>query len=287
MFQRRLIYIFILLALGFPLIFNYSSPPARMPAAEKCYQAIENVEVGEGDIAFVALDFGPNTKAENETQATLLIEHLMRKRIPFALFSYYFQAEPFLNSIPENIAKKLEAEYHDQKWRYGHDWVNLGYRPGAAMLIQALAKHKNLVKLFKKDARGNNLEHLAAFNKVRTIENIKLLAEITSLQGVFDIYIQFFQSNAYKPPFVHGATSITVPSVFIYMDSGQLSGLLEGVAGAAWYSHLLSKNFPNRAVDTAQVLNTSLGIAHLVIIFLILLGNFSAFVAWRLGHGRC
>ncbi|MGI6524691.1 MAG: hypothetical protein ACOX2O_05280 [Bdellovibrionota bacterium] len=276
--QRRLIYIFVLLALSLPLIFEYSSPPARMPAAEAAFKSVEDLKVATGEIAFVALDFGPSTKAENESQALVLIEHLMRKRIPFALFSYYFQAEPFLTSIPEQVVNKLEKEYPDQVWRYGHDWVNLGYRPGAGMLIQAIPKSENLVQLFKKDARGNSLEHIPAFSKVRTIKDIKLLLEITSLTGVFDVYIQYFQAGKYKPPFIHGATSISVPGVFIYLDSGQLNGLLEGISGAAWYSELLSKKYKDRAVDSAQVLNTSLGIAHLVIIFLILLGNVVAFV---------
>ena len=276
--QRRLIYIFVLLALSLPLIFEYSSSPARMPAAEAAFKSVEDLKVATGEIAFVALDFGPSTKAENESQALVLIEHLMRKRIPFALFSYYFQAEPFLTSIPEQVVNKLEKEYPDQVWRYGHDWVNLGYRPGAGMLIQAIPKSENLVQLFKKDARGNSLEHIPAFSKVRTIKDIKLLLEITSLTGVFDVYIQYFQAGKYKPPFIHGATSISVPGVFIYLDSGQLNGLLEGISGAAWYSELLSKKYKDRAVDSAQVLNTSLGIAHLVIIFLILLGNVVAFV---------
>lgn len=281
MFQRHAIYIFVLFALGIPLLLGYSSPPARMPAAGKFFQTVENVQVKKGEIVFVALDFGPTTKAENETQATVLIEHLMRRRIPFALFSYYFQAEPFLNSIPESVVKKLEKEFPGETWRYGHDWVNLGYRPGAGMLIQSIPKSKNLVELFKKDARGNSLEHLPAFSRVRTIHDIKLLVEITSLAGVFEVYIQFFQSDNYKPPFLHGVTSINAPGTFIYLDSGQISGLLEGVAGAAWYSNLLSEKYPQRGKDDAQIINTSLGIAHLVLIFLIVLGNVVALLGRR------
>ena len=275
MWQKRLIYIFVLLALGIPLLMKFSSTPARMPAAEKFYNAIADLKIQHGDIAFVALDFGPTTKAENETQAFLLIEHLMRRRIPFALFSYYYQGEPFLTSIPEEVVKKLEQET-GEKWAYGKDWVNLGYRPGAGMLIQAIPKSSNLVELFKKDAKGNNLAHVPVFSNVRSIKNIKLLAEISSLAGVVDVYIQFFQSGEYKPPFLHGATSISVPNVFIYLDSGQMTGLLEGVAGAAWYSKLLSDEYKNREIDSAPLINTSLGIAHLVLIFLIVLGNIVA-----------
>ncbi len=282
--KRHFIYLFVLLALSVPLIFNYSLTPARMPAAEKLYETIESIDPTKGGIAFVAFDFGPSQKAENGTQGYVMLEHLMRRRIPVALFSYYYQAEPFLTSIPEEIVKKLEAEYPGEKWRYGHDWVNLGYRPGAGMLIQSIPKSKNLAELFGKDARGNNLTHIPLFNNVRTIRDIKLLVEVTGLVGVLDVYIQFFQAGSYQPKFVHGATSITVPATFIYLDSGQLNGLLEGIAGAAWYSELLNRHYPKRVGDSSLAVNTALGIAHLVVIFLIVLGNIVALIAYLRGR---
>lgn len=281
MLQRRLIYLLVILALSVPLVTRYTIPPARMPAAEELFKVVNDLSFGPGQIAFVALDFGPSTKAENESQALVLIEHLMRRRIPFALFSMYFQAEPFLVSIPQQIAERLQAENPGQTWVYGRDWVNLGYRPGAAALIQAIPKSSNLVELFQKDARGNSLANVPVFAGVKSVKDIKLLAEVTGLVGAFDLYVQYFQSGSYQPVFVHGSTSITIPQVFIYMDSGQLKGVLEGIAGAAWYSHLLKQAYPQREKDTAEIINTSLGIAHLIVIFLIIAGNAAMISARR------
>jgi len=277
--DRRVIFILVALSLSVPLMLGLSMKPAKMKQAQTSFDLVDKLKLEPNDIAFLAFDFGANTKAENFPQAEVLVEHLMRKRIPVALFSLYVLAEPFLISIPEKIAKKLMLENPGQVWEYGKDWVNLGYNPGGFLIVQAIPKSENLVELFKKDARGNNLSDIPAFKNVRSLKNIKLLAEITGLLGMFDTYVQFFQSGDYKPLFIHGCTSITIPEAYIYVDSGQLNGLLEGIAGAASYSKLLGDEFKNRGHDTSELINTGLGVAQLVIIALVLLGNLSAFMA--------
>jgi hypothetical protein len=148
--------------------------------------------------------------------------------------------------------------------------------------LQSIPKSENLVELFKKDARGSSLADYPISKNFKKLEQVKLLAEFTGLVGALDTYIQFFQKKEYKPVFVHGCTSIVIPEAFVYLDSGQIKGLLEGIAGAAWYSKLLQNKFSARVPDRSQVINTGLGVAHLVIIALIAFGNLSVLVAkWR------
>ncbi len=272
--DRRYIYLLILVALLIPLILKVSVRPARMESAERVYQAIDEFVPQKGDVVLISLDFGPNSMAENKPQAEVVIEHLMRRRIPFALYSQYLLAQSFLESIPEEVAKRLMSELPEQKWRYGDDWVNLGVKLGSSQVnIQALAESKNIPEYLKKDARGNSLSELRAFKDVRSLNNIPLFVQFTSLTGTFEAFVQFLKSESYRPRFLHGCTSITIPKAYIYLDSGQLSGLLEGVAGAAWYSQMLSQKFPLRVKDDSILINTGLGVAHLVIVGLIVLGN--------------
>lgn len=282
--DRRLIYLLVLLALCAPLVYRYSVPPARMDSAEKFFEVVKGLQVKPGEVALVAMDFGPNIIAENGPQAEVIIEHLMRKRVPIALFSIYSQAEPFLVTIPEDIAKRLMQEFPGERWEYGKDWVNLGYRPGGFLIVQAIPKSENLVELFSKDVRGNKLSDLPAFRDVKKLENIKLFAQFTGLVGTFDTYVQFLQKKTYRPVFGHGCTSITIPEAYIYLDSGQIKGLLEGIAGAAWYSALLNREYPGRKPDRSGAINTGLGIAHLVVILLVVLGNLATFLQRRAAH---
>jgi hypothetical protein len=282
--DRRIIFVLVFLALAIPLYYRYQIKPAPMPAAQKLFDVVETLKTEPGDIAFIALDFGPNTKAENEAQAEVVIEHLMRRRVPVALFSLYYLASPFMVSVPERIAERLMKEYPGERWEYGKDCVYLGYPVGGYLRILSIPKSDNLVELFGKDVRGNNLSDIPAFRSVNSLKQIKLLAEFTGLVGVFDTYVQFFKGKDYNPSFVHGCTSITIPEAFIYLESDQIQGLLEGIAGAAWYSELLNRRFTSRTPDQSAVLNTGLGVAHLVIIMLVLVGNSLFFIQRRQGR---
>ena len=279
--DRRIIFLFVAVALAIPLITGYVVPPARMKAAEELYKVIENVPVDGKTLAFVAADYGPNSKAENETQTEVVVEHLLRRRIPVMMFSLYALAEHFLDVIPERVIARLQQEDPSQHWEYGRDWVNLGYRPGGFLIVTNVAKSNDLAELFGKDTRGNRLKDLPLFKEPRGFKEIGILAQMTGLVGVFDTYVQFFQSDSYRPKFAHGCTSITIPEAFIYRDSGQLDGLLEGIAGAAWYSELLQRNFPKRTPDESREINTGLGVAHLVVILLIIVGNLVGFLSKR------
>lgn len=278
--DRRVIYFVVMASIGLPLILGVSIPPAQMKAAEKFYDLVESLDPESGKIAFVALDYGPNTKAENQPQSEVIIEHLMRRRIPVAVLTQYALAEGFLATIPQDVADRLMEEHPGEIWQYGKDWVNLGYRPGSSVFVQNIAKAEDLAAQLEKDTYGTPLSQIEMFQEVKTIRDIQFLAEFTGLVGMFDLYVRFFQTKGYVPKFGHGCTSITIPEAYIYLDSGQIGGLLEGIAGAAWYSELLTRNFPDRTadVDGSLVANTALGVAHLVIIAFIIIGNILMFI---------
>jgi hypothetical protein len=283
--DRRIIYLLVFMALAVPLAWGYRVTPARLVGAEKLYAAVESVERKAGSIALVAMDFGPSLVAENGAQTEVVLEHLFRRRIPTVVFSLVDQAEPFLRAIPERIAARLEAEYPGERWTYGVDWVNIGYRVGGFLFIQGLPKATDLMATLGKDVRGNAVSDLPIAQGVKGFESVALLGQFSGLVGLFDIYIQFFQTKEHRPVFTHGCTSITIPEAFIYLDSGQLTGLLEGIAGAAWYSELLQRAYPARVPDRSAAINTGLGVAHLIIIAFILLGNVGV-VMGRFGRRR-
>jgi hypothetical protein len=283
---RRIVYLLMILAVAVPVLFGLSQPPSRLVSAERMYDVVENVKVQPGEVAMVWFDFGPSSIAENEPQATVLLEHLFRRRIPVIVISQYQQAESFLRRIPEEVAARLERENPGQSWRYGEAWVNAGYKPGSAIFIQALVNSPDVSKFLGRDVSGMPIASYPSFASIGGVERIKLVGEITSLIGVFDTIIQFFQKSGYRPTIVHGCTSITIPEAYIFLDSGQLQGLLEGIAGAAWYSEVLKKNFPGSDNTRLLVTNTALSMAHLMIILLIVAGNVAPYVGRLLRRGH-
>lgn len=274
--KSRWIYILMLLTVGIPIAFKLTLPPARMPIAEKLFSVLENIPEDKG-VAFLAFDYGPGTSAENLPQSQVILEHLFRKRVPVFVFSLTPISEPFLRSVPEKVASQLKEET-GEVWEYGRDWVNVGYRPGGSLFIQTLAKSPNIPEFLGKDVKGASLGAYPISSRVLTIRDISFLGEFTGLVGMFQTYIQYFQADGYVPVFGHGCTSITIPEAYIYLDSGQLNGLLEGLAGAAWYSDLLREKYKDREPDRALVSNTALGIAQLMVLGLVVLGNI---IGWK------
>ena len=279
--DRRAIYLMVLVAVSIPILTGWSARPAKLNSAGRLFNVIEELDNTRPGLAMIAPDFGPGTQAENEPETEVMVEHLMRRRIRIGVFSIVAISEPFLREIPERVAVRLMKENPGQKWEYGVDWVNLGFRPGGDLWVQALARSDDLAAFLGKDVYGNDLNRLPIFNGIMGFKDIKFLGEVTGLVGVFGTYVQFFQRKDYVPRFGHGCTSITIPEAYIYLNSGQLSGLLEGVSGAAWYSELLKEKYPERAPDSALIMNTALGVAQLLIIILVILGNIGMVVRRR------
>lgn len=280
--SRRLIYLLMIVAVAAPVLFGVSQAPSRLVSAERMYDVVERLEFKRGNVAMVFMDFGPNTLAENEPQATVLLEHLFRRRIPVIVLSQYQQAESFLRRIPLEVAGRLEKEMPGERWRYGEAWINAGYKAVPTVFMQSLAKTPDVSKFLGRDVTGMPIVNYPNFAAIGALEGVRLVGEITGLVGVFDTVVQFLQKDGYRPLLVHGCTSITIPEAYIFLDSGQLRGLLEGIAGAAWYSEVLERNFPQSDNLKLLVTNTALSAAHIVIIALIILGNVAPFISRRL-----
>lgn len=271
--DRRVIYAFVLLSLSLPLMLGMKLQPAEMETARRFYEQIEKLEIQPGEVVLIAVDWGPNTQAENKPQTEVAIEHLMRRNIPFLLITNYALATPFMESIPKDVASKLMQEDPSRSLKYGQDWVNIGYRPGSFTMIEGLAKSNNLASLWKTDAFGTPVEQLPALKGVETIKDIPMLMQFTGLTGLFNYWLQFFFAEGHSPVFLHGCTSITIPDAHIYLASEQIRGLHEGIAGAAWHEQLLQEAFPSRSFDYSWRVNTGLAYAHIVILLFMLLGN--------------
>ena len=283
--ERWVVFALVISFILIPIVSGIRLKPAPMKTSTSLYEKLDSLKSEDGKAVLVALDWGTGTSAENGPQSKLVIEHLFRKRIPFALVTLYSLGAPFLEKLPLEVLEKLKAEDPTQNWEYGVDWVNLGYLPNGMIQIQALAKSNNWSSdnNFKTDANNTPTSQIPLMKKIRNIKDISTLVEITGLVGVFSTWLQFFQTESYTPEMLHGCTSITIPEAFIFYSSGQLKGFFEGIAGAAYYESLLELAHPNRNIDFAKMINTGASFAQILVIVLIILGNILLFLNSRKG----
>ena len=284
--DRKVIYIFVVVALAFPLVFGISQPAAPLPAARKIFDKVESIAREREEalaagrpyrkVVLVAVDWGPHTRAECYPQTECIVRHLMARGVPFVIMTMVHDGAGYARDIPRKLAREYDREY-------GKDWVNLGFKPGYSVLVGQIAK--DFKDGAKTDHEGTPLSELAVTKDVRDAGDISLLVEMTGLVGFFNMWVQFFQTDRARPDFAHGCTSVTIAEAYAYLESGQIVGLFEGIAGAAAYNEILEdarKAGEPHASTGPRAHMTSQSFAHIVIIVLIIMGNVGLYVRRRM-----
>lgn len=294
--DRKVIYIFVVVALAFPLVFGISQPATPLPAARKIFDKVESIAREREEalaagrpyrkVVLVAVDWGPHTRAECYPQTESIVRHLMARGVPFVIITLVNDGAGYTREIPRKLAREYNREY-------GKDWVDLGFKPGGSILVRQMAK--DFQDAVKTDHKGTPVSELDVTKNIRDAGDISLLAEMTGLVGFFNWWVQFFQTDRARPDFVHGCTSVTIAEAYAYLESGQIVGLFEGIAGAAAYNEILEdsrKTGEPHASTGPRAHMTSQSFAHIVIIVLIIMGNVGLYVrrrmaaAERRGGGR-
>lgn len=258
--DRRIIYLCVAIAIALPFIVQVKLPVIPTMPSQKFYEAVEKVP--KGKVVLIAADFDTGTEGENGPQVQAVLEHLMIKRIPFVIIGVAIQGPELVQSYAEKLAKKYG-------YKYGVDFVNLGYLPGGQLALERFCRSVWQTK--PSDYKQRPLTELPLMRKVRTAEDIALVAEFTG-SGVLSWYVQTFWGQ-FKVPLAQGCTGIIGPEQFPYLDTGQLSGLMVGLKGAAEYEALLKVS----REGVRRMIPQSLG--HLAALSLILLGNLGMWLA--------
>jgi hypothetical protein len=107
--------------------------------------------------------------------------------------------------------------------------------------------------------------------KLGSFDYIVTLAAGRTIDGVWVTYAV----DRYRVKLGGATTAVTSPDMFPYLQSGQLNGLVSGLAGAAEYETLLKT--PGSATRGMQPQSA----AHLIIILFIILGNVMYFIQRR------
>ncbi|MFA0765139.1 MAG: hypothetical protein BDTLLHRC_000092 [Candidatus Fervidibacter sp.] len=266
--DRRYIYLAVAAALTLPIVLQLRMPQIPTPPTQAAFKAVENVP--DEKVVLIAADFDTGTVGENGPQLRAVLEHLMRRKKKFVILSLI---APQGVTIAELYARTIGEKYG---YKYGRDYVNLGYLPGGAPTLERMGR--SVWETFPTDTKRIPLSELPMMRQVRSAQDISLVAIFTG-SGVLPYYVQTFWAQ-FKVPLIEGCTGIIVPELFPYMEAKQLVGILPGLKGAAEYEALLQQNGLGMRGMVAQ------SVAHALVIILILLGNLGMWLSRRLPAQR-
>lgn len=268
--DRRLLYGLLLLVVAGPFLLRPHLGVQVSPQTQQMFDAIDSLP--PRSFVYFGTDWAAGTRGENLPQTTAVMRHLMKKKLRFAIISL----DPQGKQLAQRVAERLQGRYG---YREGVDWVNWGYQvAGTDTDEQNYIKGftKDVPGYFKTDIHGQPLATLPVMQGIRTASDINFIVSITPTNS-YRPYIAFLaQSN--KIPMGLCPTAVMAPEAFVYLDSRQLVGLVNGVQGAAEYEQLLRERLPEdlsdaKGIEKASEFLPSLSFAHLLIIVFILLGN--------------
>jgi hypothetical protein len=261
------IYILIALAVIIPLVldthwFGSGSNPAGAEATE-FYESIKALPAGS--VVLVAYDYDPATAAEMTLQAEAIVHHLMERDLKVMAISL-FPAGP---GIAQEILDEAASEHG---YQYGEDYINLGYLPDQPASLRAFVGRPVSGREYH---QGRAIAAFPIAQDVHHIQDIVLIIELAGGQDTLRWWVEQVGSP-YSVQMAAGVTAGLEPNARSYHHSGQLSGLISGLPGAAEYERLSDR--PGGAMASLD----SQSLAHLAIVGLIVLGNLGYMVTrWR------
>lgn len=264
--DRRWIFVTIALLVLFPLLFPLALPLTVSPPVQGFYDAV--AKVPNGSTVLMSCDYDPGAKPELVPMTRTALRHLWDKDCKIVV-TVLWDGGP---GLVDNELRAVAAEYQGKK-TYGVDYVNLGYKEGREDVMVLMGQ--GIANAFPKDYRGNDTRSLPLMRDVRDYSSFPLLLSISAGYPGTKEWVQQVQSR-FHVPMVSGCTAVSAPEYYPYLQSGQLLGLLGGMAGAAEYEKARNeKGAATRGMDAQSM-------AHVFVAFMILLGNF---VQWTRSKG--
>lgn len=253
--DRRFLYALLLLAVILPFYITVQLPVIPSQPTIKFYDMVEGL--APGSFVLLGIDWSAGTRGENGPETEAIMEHLMRHGVHFGILAF---GDPQGKTLGEEAAIRLSRRYG---YREGIDWANFGYKVDMQNFVKAMVE--DVPRTLGTDIHNHPAASLPVMHGINTAKDFSALIDVTP-SATYQTYIQFVAGPA-KVPMGAAVTAVMAPEAFNYLDSGQVKGLLQGLSAAGEYQKLLGTT--SRVTDFSN----SSSCAHLLIIFLILMGN--------------
>lgn len=258
--DRRWIFLLVAVVVTVPLLIPSNPPIVPARPTRQLYNYIETLP--EGSAIMVSFDYSPDSLAELNPMGRAIIRHAFQndlKVIGIAL------AWPAAAGLGLEIMNSTSKEYNKEQ---GKDWAYLGYKVGYSRIVIGMGK--NIVTTVGEDHRGVSLANMEIFQDIKSYDDIEIVIDLAAGASV-NMFLNYV-NTLYGRPVGAGVTAVMAADYYPYLQSGQLTGLLNGLKGAADYEMLINR----QGLGTKGI--PSQNWAHILIIILILLGNIAYFV---------
>jgi hypothetical protein len=253
--DRRWIFLIVAILVLIPLLHPFKLPLAVSSPAQRFFATIDAVP--DGSIVAFSGDFDPASGPELIPMMNGAIRHLFRKNCRIIAIQLWPGGPPLVDRALHEIGDELGK-------KQGVDYVNLGYKSGNEVVM--LAFGNSFSRTFPLDYSGTSVSQIPLMKQADNFDDVALMVNISAGYPGTKEWVQQAQGR-YHMKMVSGSTAVQAPEIYPYLQSGQVLGLLGGMAGAAEYEK--SIGWPGSATKGMDAQSS----AHVFVMFLILLGN--------------
>jgi len=254
--DRRWLFLMMgLLVLG-PLLRPMSLPLTVSNEVKAFRDAIDRLP--NGSTVLMSCDYDPGAIPELVPMTRTAMRQLLSKDCKIVITVLWNAGPGLVDSVTRETAREFPGK------EYGVDWINLGYKAGNEAVMAVMGQ--GIANAFPRDYTGRDTRSFPIMRNVRDYSSFPLLVNISAGYPGTKEWVQQVQAR-FHLPMVAGVTAVSAPEFYPYLQSGQLMGLLGGMAGAAEYEKSRGESGSATTGMDAQ----SLG--HLFVALCIVLGN--------------
>jgi len=253
--DRRIIFSLIFVAVVWPLIQPMRLPIGVSPPVQTLYDAVEAIP--PGSIVMLGADYSPDTMPELQPMVDTFLRHAFERDLRVVVACLWPASPPLVERAMTPLAEEFDKEY-------GVDYVNLGYMAGG--IVTLLGMGSSIPVTFPSDYGGTPVTEIPLMQEVQNFDDIAFVMEISAGTPGTREWVQQVQGR-YRVALGSGTTAVGAPNFYPYVQSGQLTGLLGGLKGAAEYETLIGH--PGDATKGMDAQS----IVHALVVVFILLGN--------------
>jgi len=281
--DRRIIYIIVAVVMIVPIIFPFNLPmKISKRTTTALFNAIDNFP-NEHGVFLISADLNPQDQPELYPMLVSWIRHCFYRDVKVLVMCLY----PTSMGLAEQALNQVATEFNNrastgkgERIVYGEDYVFLGYKPPPIVPILGLGE--NIYDVFPRDFYGNDLKSLPMMQEknIKSYRDMDMIGSIAA-NTLPVTYVAYAQAR-FGIRVTGGVTAVSVADFYPYLDAGQLTGMLEGMKGAAEYEQLIRESFPEengRQLATEGM--SSQSSTHIAIILMIIFGNICYFMDRR------
>lgn len=253
--DRRYIYLAVGFYVVFPVLITFNLPADISPESQQLYDAVASLP--DSATVMLTFDYYASTLAESEPMSRTVLHHLFKKDCRVVTMTTVPLGGP---SIAERVTRDLAARYGKE---YGIDYVNLGYKANYVAVLKGMGN--SIESIYPADNSGTPLTDIPMMADIHNYDDIDFIVVIAD-NGVVEYWMSIVNAQ-YGIGIGSGVTAVMAPKIYAYVGSGQMTGLLGGMKGAADYEKLVGEP------DLATKGMSAQSLVHLFIIVSVIVGN--------------